>query len=115
MPSKASEFAHPDVILGVSVLAYRYSGLRWSDFTEIVDGLTTDFSLEIGPARERASSIRYESWVVESGGSIRGVKLEGDRVVDADKEVVQLKYLQKSNMEQMLKLFALWKLHPQVS
>lgn len=59
VPSKASEFAHPDVILGVSVLAYRYSGLRWSDFSEIIDVLTTEFSLEIGPERERTSAQRY--------------------------------------------------------
>jgi hypothetical protein len=32
VPSPASEFAHPDVVIGMSVLAYRYEGLRWSDF-----------------------------------------------------------------------------------
>ena len=30
VPSQASEFAHPDVILGLTVLAYRYEGLRLS-------------------------------------------------------------------------------------
>jgi hypothetical protein len=32
VPSPASEFAHPDVVIGMTVLAYRYEGLRWGDF-----------------------------------------------------------------------------------
>jgi hypothetical protein len=28
VPSNASEFAHPDVIIGLTILAYRYEGLR---------------------------------------------------------------------------------------
>ena len=52
--------------------------------------------------------------MVEAGGSIRGVKIEGCGSIDGEKEVVQLKYLQKSNIEQMEKLYALWRLQPQV-
>jgi len=73
VPSQSSEFAHPDVIIGLTVLAYRYSGLRPDDFMDIVDSLTATFSQEIGPARDRPSSRRHELWVVEAGGSIRGV------------------------------------------
>ena len=32
VPSRASEFAHPDIIIGLTVLAYRYEGLRTPDF-----------------------------------------------------------------------------------
>lgn len=32
VPSAAAEFAHPDVAIGLTVLAYRYEGLRWGDF-----------------------------------------------------------------------------------
>lgn len=28
VPSRASEFAHPDVVIGLTILAYRYEGLR---------------------------------------------------------------------------------------
>ena len=28
VPSRASEFAHPDIIIGLTILAYRYEGLR---------------------------------------------------------------------------------------
>jgi hypothetical protein len=120
VPSKSSEFAHPDVIIGVSILAYRYSGIRWSDFLELIDGLTTEFSLEIGPARERSSSRRYEAWVLEAGGTIRGIRSDAapiDAQAGADaaeNEVVQLKYLQKSNQEQMQKLYVLWKARPPI-
>ena len=31
VPSRASEFAHPDIIIGLTVLAYRYEGLRKVD------------------------------------------------------------------------------------
>eukprot|EP00457_Paulinella_chromatophora_P000002 gb/GEZN01000002.1/.p1 GENE.gb/GEZN01000002.1/~~gb/GEZN01000002.1/.p1 ORF type:complete len:6816 (+),score=1425.09 gb/GEZN01000002.1/:114-20561(+) len=158
VPSTSSEFAHPDVIIGLSVLAYRYNGLRRPDFDDMVDTLTSDFSREIGPSRERASSRRHETWVLEAGGTIRGIKAplkglnlsvaaiktvvqqafekedeqkklqnqpkkkkedgkDGEEEKEEDpgaKEVVQLKYLQKSNEEQMSKLYLLWKSCPQV-
>ena len=28
VPSRSSEFAHPDVVIGLTILAYRYEGLR---------------------------------------------------------------------------------------
>ena len=108
VPSAASEFAHPDVTIGVTVLAYRLSGLRREDFDELTDVLTAEFSREIGPARERPSSRRHELWVRAAGGSIRGLDDAGENTV------VQLKFLQKSNDEQMDKLFALWRTEPLV-
>lgn len=150
VPSKSSEFAHPDITIGLTVMAYRYSGLRNDDFNELVDNITSEFTHEIGPARDRQSSIRYEAWVMASGGSIRGLKKDGvdgtggageaagaaavsaiedaeagsggggkksgaEKESDAaDKEVVQLKFLQKSNKEQMQKLRQLWNIEPLV-
>lgn len=128
VPSTSSEFAHPDIILGLTILAYRYSGLRRSDFNDVIDSLTSEFSREIGPAKDRPSSRRHETWVLESGGTLRGLhssasspalpaaaattkSLEEDEDEDS-KEVVQLKFLSKSNQEQMEKLFNLWKLEP---
>ena len=32
VPSRASEFAHPDILVGLTILAYRYEGLRKNDF-----------------------------------------------------------------------------------
>ena len=32
VPSRGSEFAHPDILIGLTILGYRYEGLRESDF-----------------------------------------------------------------------------------
>ena len=110
VPTTASEFAHPDVTIGLTILAYRYSGLRREDFDEIADALTADFGREIGPARDRPSSRRHELWVLSAGGSIRGLgRGAGD---DDSKTVVQLKFLQRSNADQMDRLYGLWRREP---
>ena len=120
VPSRSSEFAHPDVIIGLTVLAYRYSGIRYDDYLDIIDSITSQFSHEIGPARDRESCIRHESWVYAAGGAIRGLKGTKDGKVwtakegDSDVEVVQLKFLQKSNEEQMEKLYNLLSEEPLV-
>jgi len=80
VPSKSSEFAHPDVIIGLTILAYRYSGLRRDDYIDVVDALTSQFSHEIGPARDRESNLRHERWVYAAGGAIRGLKCTKDRI-----------------------------------
>ncbi|OLQ09225.1 hypothetical protein AK812_SmicGene7191 [Symbiodinium microadriaticum] len=36
VPSQSSEFAHPDVVIGLTILAYRYEGLRREDFDEVL-------------------------------------------------------------------------------
>jgi hypothetical protein len=36
VPSEASEFSHPDVLIGLTVLAYRYEGLRLTDFHHVL-------------------------------------------------------------------------------
>ena len=57
VPSRASEFAHPDIIIGLTVLAYRYEGLRRPDFeTDVIALLRADFEKEVGPFRLRKSS-----------------------------------------------------------
>lgn len=104
---------------------HRYSGLRKDDFIDVVDGLTSQFVRDIGPARDRPSSLKHEQWVFAAGGAIRGIKATKNgepwspsAFVAAEdgsnKEVVQLKFLNKSNEEQMLKLFSLLKLEPLV-
>ena len=117
------EFAHPDVIIGLTILAYRYSGIRKDDYNDLVDSLTSQFVNEIGPARDRESSLRHEDWVYQAKGSLRGLKAtrdgrpwidHGDAEIGLSKEVVQLKFLQKSNEEQMQKLYALFRYEPLV-
>ena len=35
-PSDSSQFSHPDVVIGLTVLAYRYEGLRKKDFAKLM-------------------------------------------------------------------------------
>lgn len=72
VPSKSSEYAHPDITIGLTVLAYRYEGLRWSDFHEIITDIRSNLAKEMGPYDERPSTLLYAEWVKEAGGQIRG-------------------------------------------
>ncbi|CAJ1403476.1 unnamed protein product [Effrenium voratum] len=45
VPSQSSEFAHPDVVIGLTILAYRYEGLRREDFDEVLGCLDALFSV----------------------------------------------------------------------
>ena len=49
VPSDAAEFAQPDVLIGFTVLAYRYSGLRKSNLTGVINLLKRDFKGESNP------------------------------------------------------------------
>eukprot|EP01047_Picozoa_sp_COSAG01_P047579 COSAG01_NODE_4559_length_4922_cov_3.073813_1_plen_1390_part_10 len=166
VPSQSSEFAHPDVIVGLTVLAYRYSGLRPADFGVVMDSLMTDFVNDIGPPEEREAFLRHAQWTLHSGGTVRGLARDGDGVSQnlpgllahlpepdlagqTDKlkrlepssgrwlsepeflsiyglykeweaaaidgiEVVQLKFFQRTNEDQMQNLYKLWAKAPRV-
>lgn len=72
VPSSASEFAHPDVTIGLTILAYRYQGLRMFDFNDILSTIQSQFSREMGPKEQRFSALRYVSWIKDSGGLVCG-------------------------------------------
>ena len=78
VPSPASEFAHPDVTIGLTVLAYRYEGLRWSDFEEMMAYLQTNFSKEMGKKHARPTALQFAHWVVQAGGVVVGSYKEFD-------------------------------------
>jgi len=88
VPSRSSEFAHPDVIIGLTILAYRYEGLRMTDFNDIITSLRSTLTKEIGPFNERPSSRRHAGWVREAGGRIRGLQQYNE---DEKKEIEEKK------------------------
>jgi len=126
VPSAASEFAHPDIIIGLTVLAYRYQGLRRTDFEEDVMGLLrSDFEKETGPLSLRQSNELYERWVRAAGGVIKGGGRRSAAAVDEDSGrvreqralangqlVVPLWLLKQSNDEQMSRLYSLLRKEP---
>jgi len=123
VPSRSSEFAHPDVIIGLSVMAYRYEGLRFADFVDVISELRAEFVKERVPPSQRKATKRYNKWIEEAGAKIRDVhhyeslesQLRKDEDVEMEdtesqetpeeKEVVPLKLLKRSNDDQMNLLF----------
>lgn len=67
-PSKNSEFSHPDVLIGLTVLAYRFQGLRPADFYAAVQRLLQDFSSQPGPPRLRPAYFLFRQWIAGGRG-----------------------------------------------
>lgn len=74
VPSRASEFAHPDILIGLTILAFRYEGLRERDFHLVLRLLRDSLENEGGPFKDRPSCQRFEQWVLCAGRTIRGSK-----------------------------------------
>ena len=51
-------------------VVFRYEGLRYGDFLEVVASLRSSLEKETGPYKLRKANQRYEQWVREAGGSI---------------------------------------------
>ena len=76
VPSAASEFAHPDVVIGFTILAYRYEGMRTSDFSHVMGELIEQLDLQSGPVEARPANVTFTKWVKLAGGRVRGTALE---------------------------------------
>jgi hypothetical protein len=79
VPSRASEFAHPDILIGLTLLAFRYEGLRERDFSLVMRHLKDCLEMEGGPYRQRPSCQLFERWVLCAGRRIRGSKKKETR------------------------------------
>jgi hypothetical protein len=113
VPSRASEFAHPDIIVGLTICAYRYEGLRRTDFeNDVIGSLRAEFEKEVGPFKQRQSSQLYESWVHQAGGVVKGSERDTKDGADGRTLVVPLYLLKQSNDEQLLGLYQLLRKSP---
>eukprot|EP00755_Sulcionema_specki_P005608 Sspe_Gene.33212::Locus_16237_Transcript_1_1_Confidence_1.000_Length_12018::g.33212::m.33212 len=70
LPSQSSEFAHPDVVIGLTVLAYRYEGLREADFTEVLKQVQSAVEKEVGKYSQRRTNKMYERWIEAANGKL---------------------------------------------
>ncbi|KAJ9441712.1 putative nucleoredoxin 1-2 [Diplonema papillatum] len=73
LPSQSSEFAHPDVVIGLTILAYRYEGLRESDFTEVLKLVLTSVEKEVGKFSQRKTNKMYDRWIEAANGRVTQV------------------------------------------
>ena len=84
VPSRSSEFAHPDILIGLTVFAYRYEGIRQTDLKRIVAQLKSDFSKELEPRTIRPAALRFKKWVLlalsrsEEKGKGKGASVSSD-------------------------------------
>ena len=53
----------PDVLIGLTALAYRLEGLRLSDVRKLVQGLRAQLQMEIGPEAQRPAACLFASWI----------------------------------------------------
>jgi hypothetical protein len=74
VPSRSSEFAHPDVLVGLTILAFRYEGLRKNDFSLVLRHLRDAMEEEGGLYKDRPSCQKFEQWILATGKAIRGSK-----------------------------------------
>lgn len=96
VPSRASEFAHPDVLIGLTILAYRYEGLRHRDFRLVLRHLRDCLDEEGGQYKDRKSYQKFEQWVLSAGKAIRGSKrrekgAKRSALIEQNKKVAQRK------------------------
>ena len=66
VPSQAAEFAQPDVLIGATIMAYRYEGLRQSDLRTIVRMLKESMQQESGPKKLRPAYAKFETWIANA-------------------------------------------------
>ncbi|CAK9024379.1 unnamed protein product [Durusdinium trenchii] len=103
VPSRSSEFAHPDVAIGLTILAYRFEGLRPSDVRSIVAQLKQDGARQLGPRDTRPAHVLFESWVRQAG-CCRGYKM---RRLDEElsRNILPLSLFQPTDPKQMARLY----------
>ncbi|CAE7362856.1 unnamed protein product [Symbiodinium sp. CCMP2592] len=80
-PSETSQFSHPDVLIGLTWLAFRFGGLRQGDFRRALRALTRLRRGDADDAKAREAARLYNVWVREAGGHVRG--LLGGGALDA--------------------------------
>lgn len=65
-------------MIGLTILAYRYQGLRAEDFRSVLQSLRESMLHQFGPYNKRPSSARFNQWVEAAGGRVRGSKFEAE-------------------------------------
>ncbi|KAH0483650.1 MAG: uncharacterized protein KVP18_004957 [Porospora cf. gigantea A] len=92
-PSLASEFSHPDVLIALTIAAYRLQGLRHSDFLNAISNLLEEVASSSASGMKISESrpVReFRRWVESAGGRVRGTKrVAASLSVSEDEEDLQ--------------------------
>eukprot|EP00931_Biecheleriopsis_adriatica_P073552 TRINITY_DN47812_c0_g1_i1.p1 TRINITY_DN47812_c0_g1~~TRINITY_DN47812_c0_g1_i1.p1 ORF type:complete len:4288 (-),score=931.49 TRINITY_DN47812_c0_g1_i1:37-12879(-) len=111
VPSRNAEFAHPDVLIGLTVLAYRYEGLRQEDLHRIAKQLKADFARQNGRKNSRPASLLFERWKAEAREAWSLTHNDSATVPS----VLSLELFQPEDHRQMSSLQLLFSFLPQVN
>jgi len=84
VPSHASEFSHPDVLIGLTILAYRYEGMRRSDVRRVIAAMQRQMRTQVGPFSTRPASILFDTWC-QKGKKFAAI-LHAKQLADEDAE-----------------------------
>jgi hypothetical protein len=71
-------------VIGLTILAYRYEGLRFTDFENVLLSLREELDAQFGPFHKRPASLKWKAWVEEAGGKVRGPREGEEGVTDGD-------------------------------
>lgn len=94
---EASEFAQPDCLIGLSIMAYRYEGIRKENLKDIVKLLKRRFQGEAGvPEDERTAAVLFNGW------------REDTNLLD---ETNTLKYFNPDDPDQIDRLYSRLQMH----
>ena len=106
--SRSSEFAHPEVILGLTVNAYRVSGLRARDMKRLLTAMLHSFGKDTNPRPYRKDRLKLQEW--KRDATRRWAALHGDE--EEPPEVLDLELLQPGDKKHIQAMVALLGRHP---
>eukprot|EP00954_Amorphochlora_amoebiformis_P016362 1281780-Amorphochlora_amoeboformis.AAC.1 len=106
VPSRAAEFAHPEVQIGLTTLAYRYEGLRRNDVRAVVEQLKDQLDAEQGPFAQRPSRMLFQEWLDLAARAHARKKAENEAKKEEESlEVLPLELFQFQDEKQLDVLF----------
>jgi hypothetical protein len=87
-----------DILIGLTILAYRYEGMRRSDMRRVVAVLQRQMRNQVGPFSTRPASVLFESWCKK--GKIFAQLLHRKQLADEDAEADALRAMEAKDGQQ---------------
>jgi hypothetical protein len=66
VPAETAEFAHPDVVISLTVLAYNYEGLRRDHVRMLARILKEDHKRQLGKTKDRPAQKLLDTWIAHA-------------------------------------------------
>ena len=94
VPSRHAEYAHPEVLIGLTILSYRYEGLRPKDMEVVVTRLKQAMMQQPGNYFQRPARVLYQDWITK-------YELRAHKAGSAAKKLLPLELYPLGNQEQL--------------